>query len=576
MTSKEGKRISGGEILMESLLMQGVDTIFGYPGGQIMPVYDKLYDYRERLRHILVRHEQGAIHAAQGYARVKNRPGCVMVTSGPGATNVITGIADAMIDSTPVVVIAGQVDTALLGTDAFQEIDLIGMTSPITKWSYQIRRPEDIAPAVARAFYIAGSGRPGPVVLDFTKNAQVDKTEYKSAVCNFIRSYVTRPKMDMDAISEAARLIDTSERPFVVYGQGIIQSGAEKALAAFLEKGDIPAGTTLLGLGALPTDNPHLTGMLGMHGNIAPNILTQKADVLIAVGMRFDDRVTGRTDKYAKNARIIHIDIDASELGKNVPVDVAINADAREALEALTELISRRSLESWRGIREKCDKVEEEKVIIPEIKPGSGLMNIGEVVTAVSKFSEKNTIVVTDVGENQMIAARYTHFRRSRSFLTSGGLGTMGYGLPAAIGAKIGAPQCRVCVFVGDGGLQMTEQELGTIMQEGLGVKIVLINNSWLGNVRVWQQLFFNRRYSFTKLVNPDFGKLAEAYGIKCVTVNRREDLNAAVKDMFSDDRPFILNALVKEENVVFPMIPPGKGVDEIMLNEKEWFVNED
>jgi len=570
--SKEGQVITGGEILMESLIAQGVDTIFGYPGGAIMPVYDKLYDYTDRLRHILVRHEQGAIHAAQGYARVQDKPICVLVTSGPGATNVITGVADAMIDSTPVVVVAGQVPTSLLGTDAFQEIDLVGMTSPITKWSYQIRRPEDVAWAVARAFYIAKSGRPGPVVLDFTKDAQVGSAKYIPGECKFIRSYVPYPKVQKESIGKALDMINNAKNPFVVYGQGIILSKAEQELSAFLRKGDFPSGSTLLGLSALPSRDAHFLGMLGMHGNIAPNILTQECDLLIAVGMRFDDRVTGNLKTYARNAKIIHIDIDPSELGKNVPVDLAIKGDAKEVLALLAAGMSKVEKRAWHDEVLAYKKVEKEQVINPEVRPGEGPIKVGEVVDAVSKVCEGDAIVVTDVGENQMIAARYSRFTKTRSFLTSGGLGTMGFGLPAGIGAKIGAPDRQVCVYVGDGGFQMTIEELGTIAQEGTGVKVVLIDNTWLGNVRLWQQLFFNKRYSFTKLLNPDFEKVAEAYGIKCVTVEKREDLEAAVREMFSDDKPFILNVRVLEENMVFPMIPPGKSVDEIMLNEKDWF----
>jgi len=570
--NKEGQLISGGEILMESLLAQGIDTIFGYPGGAIMPVYDRLYDYTDRLRHILVRHEQGAIHAAQGYARVQDKPGCVLVTSGPGATNVITGIADAMIDSTPVVVIAGQVPTNLLGTDAFQEIDLVGMTSPIAKWSYQIRRPEDVAWAVARAFYIAKSGRPGPVVLDFTKDAQIGKTTYVPGKCDFIRSYVPCPKVRIEDIGKAVDMIDASKNPLVVYGQGIILSKAEKELISFLEKGDFPAGSTLLGLSAVPSRNTHFIGMLGMHGNIAPNILTQECDLLIAVGMRFDDRVTGKLSTYAKNAKVIHIDIDRSELSKNVPVDLAINGDAKEVLKLLTKSMKKVEHRDWHERIVICKKEEKEMVINPELRPGEGPIKVGEVVDAVNQGCAGNAIIVTDVGENQMIAARYSRFTQSRSFLTSGGLGTMGFGLPAGIGAKIGAPDRQVCVYVGDGGFQMTIEELGTIAQEGTGVKVVLIDNTWLGNVRLWQQLFFNKRYSFTKLANPDFEKIAEAYGIKCVTVEKREELADAVKTMFADDKPFILNARVMEENMVFPMIPPGKSVDQIMLNETQWY----
>ncbi|MBQ7194157.1 MAG: biosynthetic-type acetolactate synthase large subunit [Bacteroidales bacterium] len=572
MEDKTGKVITGAEILLESLMNQGVDTVFGYPGGQIIPVYDKLYDYRDDLRHILVRHEQGAIHAAQGYARVKGTPGTVIVTSGPGATNVITGVADALIDSTPVVVIAGQVPNAALGTDAFQETDLIGLTTPITKWSHQIRRAEDIAWAVARAFYIAGTGRPGPVVLDLTKDAQVGMAEYQPVKCNFIRSYVEVPKPSAEAIDEAVKMIDAAEKPFVVYGQGITISGAEKALDAFLEKGDIPAGSTLLGLSALDSDNPHYVGMVGMHGNLTPNVMTQECDLLIAVGMRFDDRVTGTVNTYAKQAKIIHIDIDASEIGKNVPVDLGLLGDAREVLEALTAKIKTRKGRGWQMERIMCDAVEKHKVIDPEIHPEEGEINPGEVIAAVAEACKGEAIVVTDVGQNQMLAARYSRFKEGRSMITSGGLGTMGFGLPAAIGAKIAAPQRKVCLFVGDGGIQMTVQELGTILQEGTGVKIVLLNNNWLGNVRQWQELFFHERYSATRMVNPDFSMIAEAYGIGCATVEERSQLQEGIDRMLADDRPFILNVHVREESMVFPMVPPGKSVDQIMLNSKDWF----
>ena len=565
--------LKGSQILLESLVNQGVDTIFGYPGGSIMPVYDALYDYTDRLRHILVRHEQGAIHAAQGFARVKTFPGTVIVTSGPGATNVITGVADAMIDSTPVVVIAGQVASAALGTDAFQETDLIGMTTPISKWAYQIRRPKDIAWAVARAYYIASSGRPGPVVLDFTKDAQIGMAEYVRKNCSFIRSYVPIPEPTESSISEAVKMIDAARKPFVVYGHGIILSGAEKELAGFLDKGNIPAGSTMLGLSALDSDNPHYTGMLGMHGSLASNVLTQECDLLIAVGMRFDDRVTGTVSTYAKQAKIIHIDIDASEIGKNIPVDLGILGDAREVLAELTRRIAAGTPRAWDDEVAVCDKVEKEMVIDPEVKPSSGLIRPGEIITAVAEACGGSAVVVTDVGQNQLFASRYSRFKQSRSMITSGGLGTMGFGLPAAIGAKVAAPDRHVCLFVGDGGIQMTVQELGTIMQDGIGVKIILLNNNWLGNVRQWQELFFDGRYSFTRMMNPDYETLASAYGITCVSLEDRADMPAAIEHMFADDRPFILNVHVAEADNVFPMIPPGKSVGEIMLNDKDWFV---
>lgn len=564
--------ISGAEALMLSLIEEGVDTIFGYPGGQIMSVYDKLYDYSDRLKHILVRHEQGAIHAAQGFARIKGRPGVVIVTSGPGATNVITGVTDAMTDSTPVIVITGQVSSAALGTDAFQEADVIGLTSPITKWNYQIRRAQDVPWAIARAFYIATTGRPGPVVLDFTKDAQNGMAEFIYHKCHFIRSYVPEKELDEGTITEAAKLINSAKKPFMVFGQGITISGAEKELAAFLEKADIPAGATLLGLSALPSDFELFKGMIGMHGNIAPNVKTNECDVLIAVGMRFDDRVTGTISTYAKQAKIIHIDIDASEIGKIIPVDVGILGDAKKVLAVLTEKVHRRRHRMWVKSFDKCFEIEKEKVIDPEVCPKSGYIRMGEVVDMVSKVSDKQAIVVTDVGQNQMIAARYSRFSNSRSLITSGGLGTMGFGLPAAIGAKTAAPQRPVCLFVGDGGIQMTIEELGTIMQEHTGVKIVILNNNWLGNVRQWQELFFNERYSQTRMFNPDYQKISQAYGIKCLMVEDRKDLQSATKTMLSDNDPFILDVHVMEDELVMPMVPPGKGISHIMLNSKEWF----
>ncbi len=571
--TKNKVSLSGAEILLESLINHGVDTVFGYPGGQIVNVYDKLPLYEDRLHHILVRHEQGAIHAAQGYARASHRIGAVMVTSGPGATNVVTGIADAMIDSTPVVVVAGQVGTKLLGTDAFQETDFIGLTSPISKWAYQIRRTEDIEWAVSRAFYIAGSGRPGPVVLDFTRDAQVGMAELKGTTCDFIRSYRPIPEPSEESMRIAASMINKAKKPFLVYGHGIILSEAEKELEAFLDKSNIPAGSTLLGLSALSTDNPHYKGMLGMHGNLATNTLTQRCDLLIAVGMRFDDRVTGNVSTYAKNAKIIHIDIDESEIGKIIKTDVGILGDAKHVLSRLTELIDKRESYDWQMEDIMCNAVEKHKVIDPEINPGEGYINPGEVVARVADKTEGKAIVVTDVGQNQMLAARYSRFAQSRSMITSGGLGTMGFGIPAAMGAKVAMPDRQVCLFVGDGGMQMTIQELGTIMQEGIGLKIILLNNNWLGNVRQWQELFYGERYSATRMVNPDYGKIASAYDIDYAFVEKREDLLPAIDKMLSDPtKPFILEVHVKESSLVFPMIAPGRSVDEIMLTSDESF----
>ena len=558
--------------MWRALVAEGVDTVFGYPGGQIMPVYDSLCDFVDRIRHVLVRHEQGAIHAAQGYARVKGTPGVVIVTSGPGATNVITGVADAMTDSTPVVVITGQVATAALGTDAFQEADVIGLTAPISKWNWQIRSADEVAWAVARAFYIAGTGRPGPVVLDFTRDAQVGMTDFHFEPCRFIRSYIPEPTPSELSIKQAVALLDAAERPLVVFGQGITLSHAEDRLRAFLEKGDIPAGSTLLGLSALPSDFPLYQGMIGMHGNVAPNVKTGECDVLVAIGMRFDDRVTGTVSTYARQAKVIHIDIDKSEIGKIIPVAVGIRGDAGKVLAILTERMQARKHPEWVAGFASCRAVEEEKVIGPEIRPGSGLLRMGEVVDGVSRVTEGKAVIVTDVGQNQMMAARYSRFAAGRSFLSSGGLGTMGFGLPAAIGAKIAAPERPVCLFVGDGGIQMTLQEFGTILQEQVGVKIVLLNNNWLGNVRQWQELFYGQRYSQTRMLNPDYSLIAAAYGIRYRAVERREDLAEALQELFSDDRPALLDVHVLENGNVMPMVPPGRGIDEILLSENQWY----
>ena len=558
--------------MWRALVAEGVDTVFGYPGGQIMPVYDSLCDFGDRIRHILVRHEQGAIHAAQGYARVKGTPGVVIVTSGPGATNVITGVADAMTDSTPVVVITGQVATAALGTDAFQEADVIGLTAPISKWNWQIRSADEVAWAVARAFYIAGTGRPGPVVLDFTRDAQVGMTDFHFEPCRFIRSYIPEPTPSELSIKQAVALLDAAERPLVVFGQGITLSHAEDRLRAFLEKGDIPAGSTLRGLSARPSDFPLYQGMIGMHGNVAPNVKTGECDVLVAIGMRFDDRVTGTVSTYARQAKVIHIDIDKSEIGKIIPVEVGLRGDAGKVLTILTERMQARKHPEWVAGFAACRAVEEEKVIGPEIRPGSGLLRMGEVVDGVSRVTEGKAVIVTDVGQNQMMAARYSRFAAGRSFLSSGGLGTMGFGLPAAIGAKIAVPERPVCLFVGDGGIQMTLQEFGTILQEQVGVKIVLLNNNWLGNVRQWQELFYGQRYSQTRMLNPDYSLIAAAYGIRYRAVERREDLAEALQELFSDDRPALMDVHVLENGNVMPMVPPGRGIDEILLSENQWY----
>lgn len=558
--------ITGAEALMRSLEHQGVDVLFGYPGGSIMPVFDALYDHRQTLNHILVRHEQAAAHAAQGYARVSGRVGVTLVTSGPGATNTITGVADAMIDSTPIVVIAGQVATGFLGTDAFQEVDLVGITQPITKWSYQVRRAEDVPWAVARAFYIARSGRPGPVVLDFAKNAQIDKMEYEPTDVDFVRSYLPVPEMDEDVIREAARLINEAERPLVLVGQGVELGNAQQELRHFVEKADLPAGCTLLGLSALPTDHPLNKGMLGMHGNLGPNINTNKCDVLIAVGMRFDDRVTGKLTTYAKQAKIIHFDIDPAEIDKNVKTHLAVLGDCKQTLAAVTALLQPAKHTDWIESFKAYEAVEEEKVIRPELYPQSKELSMGEVVRAVSEESRHEAVLVTDVGQNQMMSARYFKFTRERSIITSGGLGTMGFGLPAAVGATFGRPDRTVCVFMGDGGLQMNLQELGTIMEQKAPVKMILLNNNFLGNVRQWQAMFFNRRYSFTPMLNPDYMQIAAAYGIPSRRVMQREELHEAIREMLATDGPFLLEACVVEEGNVLPMTPPGGSVNQMLL----------
>lgn len=560
------ENITGAEALMRSLENEEVTTLFGYPGGTIMPVYDALFDHKKTLNHILVRHEQGAVHAAQGYARVSGKVGCVVVTSGPGATNTITGIADAMIDSTPLVVICGQVGTSMLGTDAFQEVDLVNITSPITKWSYQIRRPEDIAWAVSRAFFIAKSGRPGPVVLDFTKNAQVAKVDYKPEKVNFIRSYTPAPQPNNDAIQQAVALIESAQRPFVLVGQGVELGNAREELIQFIEKINAPAGCTFLGMSALPSDHPLNKGRLGMHGNIGPNVMTNKCDVLIAVGMRFDDRVTGNLQKYARQAKIIHLDIDPSEFNKNVKVDVAVLGDCKQTLQLITDKVTTHNHTEWIAGFEPYEKKELDTVINKAINPVKGPLRMGEVVRKVSEATANQAVMVTDVGQNQMFACRYFKFTKSRSVVTSGGCGTMGFGLPAAMGATYGAPDRTVCLFVGDGGLQMTIQELGTIMENQLPVKIILLNNNYLGNVRQWQEMFFNHRYSFTPMANPDYELIAKGYNIPCQTVTERADIDAAIKKMLDTKGPYLLQCAVMEEDNVFPITPPGANIDEMLL----------
>ena len=569
--NKQGKEenspIKGSEAMLKTLIAEGVDTIFGYPGGQVIPLYDCLYDYRDKLKHVLVRHEQGATHAAQGYARVSGKVGVAVVTSGPGATNTITGIADAMMDSTPIVVISGQVPSPLLGTDAFQEIDVIGITQPITKWAYQIRKPEEIAWAVSRAFYIASSGRPGPVVLDFTKDAQVGMLDYSYEKVDFIRSYQPVPDICMEAIEAAADIINNAKKPFALVGQGVILSGAEKELCAFLEKADIPAGSTMLGLSAMPSAYRLNKGMLGMHGNVGPNRKTNECDVLIAIGMRFDDRVTGNLKTYAKQAKVIHFDIDISEIGKNVPVDIPIVGDAKQTLAAITEKLKPAKHTEWNDSFSIDENEESEKVISKEIHPEEGKrLQMGEIINKVTEATGNKAILTTDVGQNQMMGVRYFKYSQTRSVVTSGGLGTMGYGLPAAIGAKFGAPERTVCLFTGDGGLQMTIQELGTIMQENLNIKIIVLNNSFLGMVRQWQELFFDKRYSATVMENPDFAAIAKAYGIGSRQVDKREELDEAIAEMLNHDGAYLLVANVETHGMVYPMVPAGATITDIIM----------
>ncbi|HLP04773.1 MAG TPA: biosynthetic-type acetolactate synthase large subunit [Paludibacter sp.] len=561
-------KITGAEALIRSLLMEGVDTIFGYPGGAIMPVFDALYDFDKQVNHILTRHEQGATHAAQGYARVSGKVGVCLVTSGPAATNAITGIGDAMMDSTPMVVITGQVGAPLLGTDAFQEIDVVGITQPITKWAYQIRKAEDIAWAVSRAFYIAKNGRPGPVVLDIAKNAQFQEVEFEYKPCSFIRSYIPVPEVDMEQVEAAAALVNQAKKPFALVGQGVVLGNAEAELKEFLEKANIPAAWTLLGASAMPTGFHLNKGFLGMHGNVGPNMKTNECDVLIAIGMRFDDRVTGDLKTYAKQAKIIHLDIDPSEINKNVKVEAPVLGNVKETLPALTGLVSKADHADWIASFKEYDDIEFEKIIQREVHPVDGEITMGEVIRRVSEATANKAILVTDVGQNQMMAARYFNFTETRSMVTSGGLGTMGFGIPAAIGAKMGAPDRTVCMFSGDGGFQMTIQELGTIMQEQIGVKMIILNNHFLGMVRQWQEMFFEERYSFTKMKNPDFIAIAKAYGIAGKEVNARENLDAAIADMLKDDKPYLLVVNVEMKGMVYPMIPTGASVNNILLGD--------
>ncbi|GJG39494.1 biosynthetic-type acetolactate synthase large subunit [Prevotella lacticifex] len=566
-----GEECTGAEIMMRALYQEDVKTIFGYPGGAIMPVFDALYTYTQKKEpwfdFVLVRHEQAAAHSAEGYSRVSGNVGVAIVTSGPGATNTLTGVADAMMDSTPIVVVAGQVGVKALGTDAFQEVDLVGLAQPISKWSYQIRRPEDVAWAVSRAFYIARSGRPGPVVLDFTRSAQTGKCKWEPSKVDSVRSYQPYPKLNIKAVKDAAQIINNAKKPLALVGQGVELGGAQKELREFLEKGDIPAGRTLLGLSALPSDHPLDVGMLGMHGNYAPNVKEQECDVLIAIGMRFSDRVTGRLDTYAKQAKVIHLDIDPTEIDKNVKTDVAVLADCKESLPALTNLIRKADHKEWIDSFKPLWQKETDQVIEPSIHPTEGPLLMGEVVNAVAEATNGEAVLVNDVGENQMFSARYFKYKRSRSIVTSGGAGTMGFGLPAAIGATFGAPDRTICMFSGDGGFQMSIQELGTIMERQAPVKMIILNNNYLGNVRQWQDLMFNHRRSFTRMLNPRYEDIARGYNIPYDVATERKDLAAKIDKMLKTDGPFLLEVAVKEDENIQPMTPPGKSVDEMMLH---------
>ncbi|MFJ1351744.1 biosynthetic-type acetolactate synthase large subunit [Capnocytophaga canimorsus] len=559
--------MTGAEVLIKCLLAEGVDLAFGYPGGAIMPVYDELYKYQNQLKHILTRHEQGAIHAAQGYARATGKVGVVFATSGPGATNIITGIADAQIDSTPLVCITGQVAKHLLGTDAFQETDIIGISTPVTKWNFQITEAEEIPETIAKAFYIARSGRPGPVLIDIVKSAQFDQVyqfDYKK--CTRMRSYNPVPEIDDSKLAEAAQIINQAQKPYVVFGQGIILGQAENELKSFLEKTDIPAAATILGLSALPTEHPNYVGMVGMHGNYAPNVMTNTCDVLIALGMRFDDRVTGDLSRYAKQAKVLHFDIDPAEINKNVKADVSVLGNVKEALQKILPLVEQKKHTTWREEFKKYDKEEYDSVIKNELYPEKEGLTMGEVLELINKCSNHEAVIVSDVGQHQMMACRYAKFKNSRSKITSGGLGTMGFALPAAIGAKIGVPEKQVVAVIGDGGFQMTIQELGTIFQSQIPVKIVVLNNEFLGMVRQWQELFFDRRYASTEMINPDFIKIAEGYHIQSRLVTKRSDLEEAVKEMLNSDKAYFLEVRVEKENNVFPMVPTGASVSEVRL----------
>ncbi len=565
------QQVSGSVAVIKALLAENVKTIFGYPGGAIMPIYDALFDYKKEINHILVRHEQGAIHAAQGLARVSGETGVVFATSGPGATNLVTGLADAMIDSTPLVCITGQVFAHLLGTDAFQETDIVNITSPVTKWNYQVTDASEIPAVLAKAFYIAKSGRPGPVLIDITKNAQLQLFDYKGyEKCEFIRSYKPQPDIRISYIEQAAELINQAKKPFVIFGQGVILGNAEQEFLQFIEKTGIPSAWTIMGMSAIPTNHPLAVGMLGMHGNYAPNLFTNECDVLIAIGMRFDDRVTGRLDKYAKQAQIIHLDIDPAEIDKNVQVSIPVWGNCKETLPLLTERVQQKSHQEWISKFHKAIEIESEKLITPELFPQNGEITMGEVIQLINELTNGEAVMVTDVGQHQMITCRYSHQNKTRSNITSGGLGTMGFALPAAIGAKYGAPERTVIAVIGDGGAQMNIQELGTIMQFKPNVKILILNNSFLGMVRQWQELFHEKRYSFTDIQSPDFVQVAKGYGIKGNKVALREELKSALEEMLLYPESYLLEVAVRMEDNVFPMVPQGKGVSEIVLCKED------
>jgi acetolactate synthase-1/2/3 large subunit len=563
---KNNKNISGAEAVIKSLIKENADLVFGYPGGAIMPVYDEFFKFQDKVHHVLTRHEQGAVHAAQGYARSSGRVGVAIATSGPGATNLVTGIADAQIDSTPIVCITGQVSAHLLGSDAFQETDIIGISMPVTKWSYQITKASEVPVAIAKAFYIAKSGRPGPVLIDITKNAQFEMFDFNYKKCIGIRSYSPIPKIDKNKILDAAKLINAAKKPLIVWGQGVILGNAEKEFKSFVEKSGIPAAWTILGASALPTSHELNVGMVGMHGNYGPNILTNQCDLLIAIGMRFDDRVTGDTNSYAKQAKIIHLEIDPVEIDKNIKVDVPVLGDCKESLAMLSKNIKTKSYKNWLKIFDDLMKKEFNKVIKNDLSPKKKGLTMGESIIAINKFTKGKAIIVSDVGQHQMVACRYANFIESRSNITSGGLGTMGFALPAAIGAKMGAPKREVVAVIGDGGYQMTIQELGTIFQLQLPVKIVILNNDFLGMVRQWQEMFFDKRYASTEMVNPDFVSIAKAYFLDSEKVENRSDLEPAVKRMVESKKPYVLEICVEKEANVFPMIPSGASVSDIRL----------